>query len=143
MKALVAKRARITRVRDVQHRLAMSAAATAEAHVANLETNAAKLASMRDSLTVPTGPTTGAALQNRGELAQRLDTARHGLSDAITSARAAAEQKIAERLEARQRQESAAKLDARAVQALSAWTEARMAANFRPKGPRNTDLGES
>jgi hypothetical protein len=142
MKALVAKRARITRVRDVQHRLAMTAAASAEAHVANLETNAAKLASMRDSLTVPTGPTTGAALQNRGELAQRLDTARHGLSDAIVSARAAAEQKIAERLEARQRQESAAKLDARAVQALSAWTEARMAAAFRPKGPRNTDLGD-
>lgn len=142
MKALVAKRARITRVRDVQHRLAMSAAASAEAHVANLESNAAKLASMRDSLTMPAGPTTGAALQNRGELAHRLDTARYGLSDAIVSARAAAEQKIAERLEARQRQESAAKLDARAVQALAAWTEGRMAASFRPKGPRNSDSGE-
>src|ERR1700741_4848150 len=101
MKALVAKRARITRVRDVQHRLAMSAAATAEAQVVTLETNAAKLASMRDSLTVPTGPTTGAALQNRGELAQRLDKARDGLTDAIVSARAAAERKVAERLEAR------------------------------------------
>ncbi len=142
MKALVAKRARITRVRDVQHRQAMSAAASAEAHVANLENNAAKLATMRDSLTVPMGATTGAALQNRGELANRLDTARHGLSAAITSARAAAEQKIAERLEARQRQEAATKLDARAVQALAAWTEARIAANFRPKGPRNTESGE-
>jgi hypothetical protein len=142
VKALVAKRARITRVRDVQHRLAMSAAASAEAHVAALETNAAKLASMRDSLTIAAGPTTGAVLQNRGELAQRLDAARHGLSDAIISARAAAEQKVAERLEARQRQESAAKLDARAVQALSAWTEARMAAAFRPKGPKSEEWGD-
>jgi hypothetical protein len=143
MKALVAKRARITRVRDVQHRLAMSAAATAEAQVATLETNAAKLASMRDSLTVPSGPTTGAMLQNRGELAQRLDTVRHGLTDAIVSARAAAEQKVAERLAARQRQESAAKLDARAVQALADWTEARAASAFRPRGPRNADQTEN
>ena len=141
MKALVARRARITRVREVQHRLAMSAAATAEAQVATLETNAAKLASMRDSLSVASGPTTGAVLQNRGDLAQRLDKARDGLDDAIVSARAAAEQKIAERLEARQRQESAAKLDARAVQALSEWTEARVAAAFRPKGPKNAQTG--
>jgi hypothetical protein len=141
VRALVAKRARITRVRDVQHRLAMSAAASAEAHVAALETNAAKLASMRDSLTLSEGPTTGAVLQNRGELAQRLDAARHGLSDAIVSARAAAEQKVAERIEARQRQESAAKLDARAVQALAEWTEARMVAAFRPRGPRNSEQG--
>lgn len=138
----MAKRARITRVRDIQHRLAMSAAASAEAHVVALETNAAKLAAMRDSLALTEGPTTGAVLQNRGELAQRLDAARHGLSDAIVSARASAEQKIAERLEARQRQESAARLDARAVQALSAWTEARIAAAFRPKGPRNSEQGD-
>lgn len=142
MKALVAKRARITRVRDVQHRLAMTAAASAEAQVASLETNQAKLAAMRDSLSVTAGPTTGAVLQNRGELAQRLDRARDGLTDALVSARAAAEQKIAERLEARQRQESAAKLDARAVQALQDWTEARMAAAFRPKGPRNAEQGK-
>lgn len=142
MKALVAKRARITRVRGVQHMLATSAAASAEAQVASLENNAAKLAELRDSLTLPSGPSTGAILQNRGELAQRLDKARNGLTDAIVTARAAAEKKIAERLEARQRQESAAKLDARAVQALADWTEARIAANFRPKGPRHAEQGE-
>ena len=133
MKALVRKRARITRVRAAQHLLAASAAASAEAQVNQLETNAAKLASLRDSLTLPVGPVSGAALQNRGELALRLDNARHGLSGAIASAKATAEQKVAERLEARQRQESAAKLDARAVQALTEWTEARTAASFRPK----------
>lgn len=133
MKALVKKRARITRVRNAQHRQAAAVAASAEAQVVHLETNAAKLASLRDSLTVASGATTGAVLQNRGELAQRLDKARDGLATAIVSARASAEQKVAERLEARQRQESAAKLDVRAVQALSDWTEARMNAAFRPK----------
>lgn len=139
MKALVRKRARITRVRAAQHLLAASAAASAEAQLTNLETNSAKLASLRDSLTLPVGPISGAALQNRGELAVRLDNARHGLAGAIASAKATAEQKVAERLEARQRQESAAKLDARAVQALAEWTEARMAAAFRPKPTKYTE----
>ena len=142
MKALVKKRARITRVRAAQHLLAASVAASAEAQVASLETNAAKLASLRDSLTLPTGPSTGAVLQNRGTLAQRLDNARHGLDSAIASAKATAERKVSERLEARQRQESAAKLDARAVKALQEWTEARMAAAFRPRNSKN-DEGES
>jgi hypothetical protein len=142
MRALVKKRARITRVRAAQHLLAASVAASAEAQVASLETNAAKLASLRDSLTLPTGPSTGAVLQNRGTLAQRLDNARHGLDSAIASAKATAERKVSERLEARQRQESAAKLDARAVRALQEWTEARMAAAFRPRVSKN-DEGES
>lgn len=141
MKALVKKRARITRVRAAQHLLAASAAATAEAQVTSLESNAAKLASLRDSLSMTVGPVSGATLQNRGELALRLDNARHGLAGAIASAKTVAEQKIAERLEARQRQESAAKLDARAVQALTQWSEARMAASFRPK-PNKTDEGD-
>jgi len=142
MKSLVAKRARITRVRSVQHLQAAAAAVQAQAQVTSLETSAAKLASLRDSLTVPTGSTTGAILQNRGELAQRLDKARGGLNDAIVSARAAAETKVAERLDARQRQESAAKLDARAVQALSDWTDARMNAAFRPKFPKKPSYEE-
>lgn len=142
MKSLVTKRARITRVRAVQHLQAASAATQAQAQVATLENNAAKLASLRDSLTVAEGATTGAVLQNRGELAQRLDKARGGLTNAILSARAAAEKKVAERLEARQRQESAAKLDARAVQALSDWTEARANAAFRPKLPKKSGYEE-
>jgi hypothetical protein len=142
MRSLVARRARISRVRGVQHRLAASAAAHAEAQVATLETNAARLATLRDSLTLPIGPSTGAALQNRGELARRLDKARDGLADAIVSARAAAQQKVAERLEARQRQESAAKLDARAVQALAEWTEARMAGAFRAKPSKHSEQGD-
>ncbi|MBD3762776.1 hypothetical protein [Rhizorhabdus sp.] len=143
MKALVKKRARITRVRAAQHLLAASVAASAEAQVISLETNAAKLATLRDSLTLPMGASSGAILQNRGTLAQRLDHARHGLNDAIVSAKATAELKVAERLEARQRQESAAKLDARAVQALQDWTEARMAAAFRPKNSKSSEQGEN
>lgn len=139
MKALIRKRARISRVRSVQHLLAASDAASAEAQVISLENNAAKLVMLRDSLTIPVGETSGAILQNRGQLAQRLDGARSGLASAINSAKATAEQKVAERLEARQRQESAAKLDARAVQALSDWTEARMSASFRPRSNKKTE----
>ena len=138
MKALIRKRARITRVRGVQHLLAVSDAANAEAQVASLESNAAKLAVLRDSLTIAVGDASGAILQNRGQLAQRLDTARTGLASAITSAKANAEHKVAERIEARQRQESAAKLDARAMQALADWTEARMSASFRPRAHKKT-----
>lgn len=139
MKALIKKRARITRVRSAQHLLAASDAATAEAQLVSLEGNAAKLALLRDSLTIPVGETSGAVLQNRGQLAQRLDNARTGLASAITSAKATAEQKVAERIEARQRQESAAKLDQRAVQALADWTEARLSASFRPRSNKKTE----
>jgi hypothetical protein len=142
MKALVKKRARITRIRAAQHLLAASEAASADAQVANLENNAAKLAMLRDSLSMAVGVTNGASFQNRGHLAQKLDNARHSLTDAIASAKVMAERKAAERLEARQRQESAAKLDARAVQALQDWTEARMAAAFRPKSTKDTQQGE-
>jgi len=139
MKSIVARRARITRVRSVQHLLAASAAAQAEAQLDTLRNNQDKLAMLRDSLSVPAGMTSGAVLQNRGQLAQRLDTARNGLADAIVSAKAQVEAKGAERLEARQRQESAAKLDQRAAQALTEWTEARLAASFRPRSNRSSE----
>lgn len=139
MKSLVAKRARITRVRGVQHLLAASAAAQAEAQLDTLENNQAKLAMLRDSLSVPAGTTTGAVLQNRGQLAQRLDSARSGLADAIVAAKAQVEAKGVERLEARQRQESAAKLDQRAAQALAEWTEARLSGSFRPRFTRSSE----
>lgn len=138
----LAKKARITRVRSAQHLLAATAAATADQQVVLLETNAAKLASLRESLTMATGMTNGAALQNRGELSQRLDRARDQIGNAIVSAKQAAEARAAERLEARQKQESAAKLDARAAQAYAAWTEARALASFRPRTNKPEEQGQ-
>lgn len=131
MKAAAAKRARVARVRRAQHLLASVEAANAEQKLVQLETNAAKLASLRDSLSVQSGVTTGAALQNRGELAARLDKVCDGLSYAIVGAQATVQERANQRLDARQKQESAEKLDARAAQALEAWLETKRAVPFR------------
>jgi hypothetical protein len=136
-RSMLARKARITRVRSAQHLLAASAAASADQQVLTLETNKAKLGMLRDSLTLDIGTTTGAAMQNRGDLAQRLDKAHDSLGNAIVNARRLAEDRAAERLEARQKQESAAKLDARAAQAYADWIDARANAAFRPRGPRH------
>src|SRR5438045_198109 len=125
MKAVAAKRARVARVRRAQHLLAAADAAIAEDKVTQLQTNAAKLASLRDSLSVGGGATTGAVLQNRGEMAGRLDRIRDGLTDAIIGAQANAREAAGQRLEARQKQESAEKLDDQAALALAAWLEAK------------------
>jgi hypothetical protein len=58
----------------------------------------------------------------------RLDTVRDGLADAISSARAAAAERAASRLEARRHQESADKLHARADNALARWLDRNMPA---------------
>jgi porphobilinogen deaminase len=133
MKAIAARRARVARVRRAQHLLAAAEAASAQHKLEQLETNAAKLAALRDSLSLESGETTGAILHNRGELAARLDKVRDGLKDAIVGAHATARERAGQRLDARQKQESAEKLDNRAAQSLGAWLEARRAVPFRRK----------
>jgi hypothetical protein len=141
IKQKVAKRARIARVRKVQHSLAAAAAARAENHAAMLETSAARLAQLRFSLSVSKGMSSGAAIAHLGELAMRLDDARHGLSDAIASARANADQQAEVRLAARRRQESANKLEIRAAAALAEFLERN--AITTPRRKTRTTLGET
>jgi len=131
MKALADRRARITRVREVQHLHAVSEAAAAEGKVVQLEGNAARLAALRMSLTLAPGMTSGASLGNAGEMGLRLDTVRHGLSDAIGAAKAVALARINDRRDADIRRESAERLENRAVAELQRMIEERMAANIR------------
>jgi hypothetical protein len=131
MKAQAQRRARIARIRGAQHMLAVAEASSAEAKVVQLETSQSRLASLRDSLTFAVGATNGSAMQNRGELAARLDKVRDNMGDAIAAARAVSIKRAAERLEARQKQEGAERLDARAGQALAAWLETRTAVPHR------------
>lgn len=133
MKQLLKRRARLVRVRNVQHLQASAAAAQAETRVATLEGNAARLVSLRGSLTPETGTLFAAALSNAGELSMRLETARHGMTDAIAAARAQAERLTAMRLEARVRQESAEKLGGQAQAAYVEWRERRTATPHRRK----------
>lgn len=131
MKALAERRARITRVRQVQHLHAVSEAAAAEGKVVQLEGNAAKLAALRMSLELAPGLTSGANLGNAGEMGLRLDTVRHGLTDAIGAAKAVALARVHDRRDADIRRESAERLESRAVAELQQMIEERMMANIR------------
>ncbi|HEX4739495.1 MAG TPA: hypothetical protein VH331_18255 [Allosphingosinicella sp.] len=130
---LVNQRARIGRIRRIQHGLAAFAAAKASDHVQMLEANEEKLKQMRLGLGAQTGPTSGAALASRGELAMRLESAREGLRPTIAGARTAARLREEARLEARREQESAEKLEQRAASAAARAEDRRMAARFRPR----------
>lgn len=133
MKTVADRRARITRVRRVQHLQAVGAAAAAEGKLVQLEGNAERLQSLRASLSGEAGVTSGAALSNANELATRLDDVRHGLSKAIGSAREAVELRKQERIGTNIALESAERLQVRAVAAMHKMIEERMAASFRPR----------
>lgn len=141
MKALAERRARITRVREVQHLHAIGEAAAAEGKVVQLEGNAARLAALRMSLTLAPGITTGAGLGNAGEMGLRLDTVRHGLTDAIGAAKAVATARVKDRRDADIRRESAERLETRAVAELQQMIEERMMANIRHRSRKETPDG--
>ncbi len=134
MNGLVRQRQRIVRVRKIQHGLAASAAAEAAERVAALEMSAARLARMRGELRPAEGPTTGAALARLGELAMRLDTARHGLAPSIETARALAASLKGEQHAARRDQESAEKLEQAAIGLAEELAERRLQHTARRTG---------
>lgn len=131
--SLVNQRARIARVRRIQHDRAALAAAKAASHVRLLESNDERLGEMRRNLSAEPGATTGAFLASRGELAVRLEQAREGLGTSINGARAAAALREQARLGARRDQESAEKLQDRAAAEAARDEDRRMAARFRPR----------
>lgn len=137
MSSLVRQRARLVRVRKIQHGLAAGAAQQAAGRVAMLEMNQARLQRMRGELRPIEGPTSGAALARMGELAMRLDTARHGLTPSIEAARALAASLQSEQHAARRDQESAEKLEAVAIGLAEALAERRMQQTGRRRGPGN------
>lgn len=131
--SLVRQRARIARVRRLQHDRAALAAAKAAGHVRALESNDERLGQMRRNLAAEPGLTTGALLASRGELAMRLESARAGLGLSINGARAAAALREQARLGARRDQESAEKLQDRAATHAAREEDRRLAAGFRPR----------
>ena len=126
MNGLVRQRARLARVRRIQHGLAATVAALAAGRVQMLETSRERLRQMRNELRPVEGPSTGAAMARMGELAMRLDSARYNLGPTIDSARSAAAAREAERLAARRDQESAEKLEAAASRVAEELAEQRL-----------------
>ena len=126
MNGLVRQRARLARVRRIQHGLAATVAAQAAGRVQMLETSRERLLQMRSELRPTEGPTTGAAMARMGELAMRLDSARYNLGPTIDSARSAAAARETERRAARRDQESAEKLEAAALRVAEEAAEQRL-----------------
>ncbi|WP_294389927.1 hypothetical protein [uncultured Sphingomonas sp.] len=119
----------------------MSEAATAEGKVVQLEGNAARLSALRSSLIPATGQMSGASLANTGELGQRLDSVREGLTSAINAARVTASARADERRDADIARESAERLQTRAVADLQRMIEDRMMAGIRPRNGKDTARG--
>jgi flagellar biosynthesis chaperone FliJ len=123
---MVERRARIARVRRVQHLRAAGEAAQAEGRVAQLEGTADHLAQLASALVPDPGQGwSGAQLGNRAELTMRLDQLRHGMTDSIAAARANALEQAAKRLAARIAEESASRLESRAAEAFERDREQR------------------
>ncbi len=132
----VRQRARIARVRRIQHDLASLAAAKAAGHVQLLEMNQQRLALIGKGLATGPGLTSGAAMAGRGELAMRLEAARDGLGRTIVGARQAAALREQARIGARREQESADKLEQRAAKAAARAAERRSGATGRARKPK-------
>lgn len=133
------QRARIARVRRLQHGLAASSAAAAVDQLRNLEVSRDRLAQMRGELAAAEGETSGAWLSAAGELAMRLDAARLGLGPTIDAARSAAAAREQARLHARREQESAERLEQAAASAAEAGAERRMNRSGRRRGVPRAD----
>jgi hypothetical protein len=138
MNGIVRQRARLARVRRIQHGLAASHAAAAADRVQMLEMNRDRLRRMRSELQPIEGTTSGAALARMGELGSRIDGARQGLAVTIESARSAAIAREAERVVARRDQESAERLEQAAVRAAEEIAERR----FKQAGRRRASLAD-
>lgn len=138
----VKQRARIARVRRIQHGLAALAASRAQEHVDALEHNEVRLKQMRLALAAAAGPCMGAELAGRAELAMRLEAAREGLVKTIAGAKKAVALREQARIGARREQESAEQLEARAASAAARKQDQRSAALFRPR-PRRENRGEA
>lgn len=121
------QRARIARVRTLQHGIAATAAAQAAARVRELEDSAERLGLIHSSLRPADGLNPGARIASLGELAMRLDDAREGLKRSIGFARQAADAREGSRLVARRDQEGAERLHGRALAAETRAAERRIA----------------
>jgi hypothetical protein len=132
--AAVKQRARIARVRRLQHGLAATSSAEAAGQLRNLEISNERLARMRGELGAAEGMTSGAWLACAGELAMRLDAARLGLSTSIDAARANAASREQLRLHARRDQESAERLEQAAASAVAQLAERRTNKAGRRRG---------
>jgi hypothetical protein len=136
------KRARILRVRHLEHRVARAKLATAEAALANLGRISERLSILRATLKPDAEFTNGLALKAMAEMAGRLEVAQADLAAPIAGAKHNRVRSINERTFAKNREQGAEKLHDRAVR-LETSEQARRADANRPFRKRSSALGET
>jgi hypothetical protein len=137
MSGLAQRRARVLRVRQLEHRVASARLATAEAAVANLDRISGRLAALRASLRPATDRTDGVTLKAMAEMAIRLEKAQGDLAAPINAAAHKRALSQAERSYAKSREDGAEKLHGRAVRSETYEQALRADANrpFRKRAP--------
>lgn len=108
------RRARLLRLRTIEHRVAALKLADADSEVANLTRIAERLSNLRNSLAVNAGLCAGADLNALAEMSQRLERAHAGIEAPLDDAHLRRSEFLAHRVSAQRREDGAAKLLAKA-----------------------------
>lgn len=114
MSGISTRRARLLRLRTIEHRVAAARQAKADAACNNLSQISQRLSMLRVGLGTSKGGTTGLALKSMTEMSARLDNATHSMVEPINEAESRLSEYRHLRLQARQKEEGAAKLHDRA-----------------------------
>lgn len=139
MTGTTARRARLLRLRTIEHRIAKAKLTRADAALVNLERIAGRIAALRDGLGASVGGTSGMVLKAMAEMSIRLDAARSGMTAPMTEAEARRAEFNALRITAQQKEDSAAKLHDKAATSEAATRDLRADAN-RPHRKRTAYL---
>ncbi len=142
MTSTTARRARILRLRTIEHRIAKAKLARADATLANLERIARRIATLKDGLGAGLGGTSGIGLKAMAEMSARLDAARAGMTAPINEAEARRAEFNALRIAASHKEDGAAKLHGKAAISEAAARDLRADAN-RPHRKRSSLLETS
>jgi hypothetical protein len=137
--SITARRARILRLRSIEHRIAQAKLARADAALLNLTRIVERIDALKNGLGTTQGGTSGMALKAMTEMAMRLDTAQSGMVTPINEAEARRTEFSLLRVAAQQKEDSAAKLHEKAATHEAAARILRADAN-RPYRKRPTFL---
>lgn len=140
MKSLSQRRARVVRMRAIEHKVAVARLARATREASSLDAVAQRISALRNSLGTSQGQTNGQLLAAMAEMATRLDRAGKELEQPIAAIEAARIRIDAERVKARIKEEGAAKLHSKAAATDAAEKTARDDAN-RPFVRRRGGFG--
>ncbi len=135
MTGTTARRARLLRLRTIEHRIAKAKLARADATLVNLERIAGRIAALKNGLGAGVGGTSGMALKAMTEMSIRLDAARSGMTAPMTEAEARRAEFNALRIAAQHKEDSAGKLYDKAATSEAAAHALRADANRPHRKP--------